>query len=109
MKIYVGNLSYDATENDLRKAFEPYGAVSEVIIIEDRFSGRPKGFGFVEMPTNEEAEKAIAALNGHEVLGRAIRVNKANPRGERPSREGGGGGGYEGGGGGGRGGRGGRY
>jgi len=108
MKIYVGNLSYDATENDLRKAFEPYGAVSEVIIIEDRFSGRPKGFGFVEMPTNEEAEKAIAALNGHEVLGRAIRVNKANPRGERPSREGGGGG-YEGGGGGGRGGRGGRY
>ncbi len=108
MKIYVGNLSYDATENDLRKAFEPYGAVSEVIIIEDRFSGRPKGFGFVEMPTNEEAEKAIAALNGHEVLGRAIRVNKANPRGERPSREGGGGGGYEGGGGG-RGGRGGRY
>ncbi len=90
MKIYVGNLSYDATESDLRAAFEAYGTVGEVIIIEDRFSGRSKGFGFVEMSSQEEAEKAIAGLNGTELLGRSVRVNEARPRAERPRRSEGG-------------------
>ncbi len=94
MKIYVGNLSYEMTEEDLRGAFEPYGAVNEVTIIMDRFSGRSKGFGFVEMPNQAEAEKGIAELNGKELRGRSITVNQARPREERPRRnnEGGGGG-----------------
>jgi len=86
MKIYVGNLSYDMTEEDLRGAFEPYGAVNEITIIMDRFSGRSKGFGFVEMPNQAEAEKAIAELNGKEIRGRSITVNQARPREERPRR-----------------------
>ena len=86
MKIYVGNLSYDATEDDLRASFESFGNVDEVIIIKDRYSGRSKGFGFVEMPTQEEAENAIEELNGKEILGRPVTVNKARPRTERPRR-----------------------
>ena len=88
MKIYAGNLSYDMTEDDIRTAFEPFGTVNEVTIIMDRFSGRSKGFGFVEMPNQAEAEKAIAALNGKELRGRSITVNQARPREERPRRMG---------------------
>ena len=86
MKIYVGNLSYDASVEDLRAAFEAFGAVEDAIIIEDRFSGRSKGFGFVEMSSDEEAMKAIEEMNGQEILGRPVRVNKARPRTERPPR-----------------------
>ena len=86
MKIYVGNLSYDMTEDALRAAFEPFGEVSEITIISDRFSGRSKGFGFAEMPNQSEAEKAIAELNGKEFQGRALVVNQARPREERPRR-----------------------
>jgi RNA recognition motif-containing protein len=92
MKIYVGNLNYNVTEDDLRASFEPFGDVSEASVISDRFSGRSKGFGFVEMPNQEEAEKAIAEMNGKEIQGRSLIVNQARPREERPRREGGGGG-----------------
>lgn len=95
MNIYVGNLSFDATEADLRSAFEVFGKVDVVNIIKDRDSGRPKGFGFVEMPSGEEARKAIEAMNGKELKGRAMNVNEA-----RPKPEGGRGGGRPGGGGG---------
>ena len=102
--IYVGNLSYEATEDDIRQAFEAHGEVSSVSVIMDKMTGRSRGFGFVEMPEKSQAEAAIAALNLQEVRGRAITVNEA-----RPKTEGGGGGGRGsyGGGGGGRGGRGG--
>lgn len=86
MKIYVGNLSYDATVDDLRAAFEAFGTVDDAIIIEDRFSGRSKGFGFVEMNSDEEAQQAIDGMNGQEIAGRPVRVNKARPRTERPPR-----------------------
>ena len=99
MNIYVGNLSFDATEDDVRSAFEAFGKVDAVNIIKDRDSGRPKGFGFVEMPSSEEAQKAIEAMNGKEFKGRAMNVNEA-----RPKTEGGRGGGRHGGGGGGQGG-----
>jgi cold-inducible RNA-binding protein len=95
MNIYVGNLSFDVTEDDLRSAFEAFGTVDTVNIIKDRESGRPKGFGFVEMSSGEEAKKAIEAMNGKEVKGRAMNVNEA-----RPKPEGGRGGGRHGGGGG---------
>jgi RNA recognition motif-containing protein len=110
-KIYVGNLSYQTTENDLTNLFEEVGQVDSVSIITDRDTGRSKGFGFVEMG-NEDAEKAIAQFNGKEVNGRALTVNEARPREERSGGGGGGRGGYGGnrGGGGGRGGYGGnRY
>ena len=94
MKIYVGNLSYEMTEEDLRGAFEPFGAVNEITIIMDRFSGRSKGFGFVEMPNQAEAEKAISDLNGKEIRGRSITVNQARPREERPRRNNDSGGGF---------------
>src|SRR5215212_7209100 len=100
-KIYVGNLSYQTTENDLTSLFEQAGQVDSVSIITDRDTGRSKGFGFVEMG-NEDADKAIAQFNGTEVNGRALTVNEARPREERSG--GGGRGGY----GGGRGGGGGR-
>ena len=95
MKIYIGNLSYAMTEDELRTSFGAFGAVEEVTIITDRYSGRSKGFGFVEMPNQAEAEKAIASLNGKELGGRPITVNQARPREDRPRREsprGGGGG-----------------
>ncbi len=91
MRIYVGNFSYEMTEQELREAFEAHGQVQEINMITDRETGRPKGFGFVEMPTSAEAQAAIGALNGKEFGGRAITVNEARPRQERSS---GGGGGY---------------
>ncbi len=80
MDIYVGNLSYDATEEDLKKMFEEFGEIEAVKIISDRYSGRSKGFGFVTMSNEEEAKAAIDALNGKEMLGREIKVNEARPR-----------------------------
>jgi RNA recognition motif-containing protein len=97
-KLYVGNLNYATTDQDLLKMFEPYGAVDSVQIITDRDTGRSKGFGFVEMPNAEEADAAIAALNGQSVGGRPLTVNEARPK---EPRSGGGGRGYGGGGGGG--------
>lgn len=90
MKIYVGNLSFDATEEDVRSEFEAFGKVDEVTIIKDRNTGRAKGFGFVEMPSGEEAKEAIEALNGKEFKGRDMNVNEARPKSEG-SRGGGGG------------------
>ena len=102
--IYVGNLSYEATEDDLRQAFEAHGEVSSVAIIMDKMTGRSRGFGFVEMPDKNQANAAIQALNLQEVRGRAITVNEAKPKTEGGPRAGGGGGrGFGGGGGGGRG------
>jgi RNA recognition motif-containing protein len=106
-RIYVGNLSYQTTENDINNLFGQIGEVESANIITDRDTGRSKGFGFVEMG-NEDADKAIAQLNGSELNGRAITVNEARPREDRGGNRGGGGGGYGRGGGGGRGGRG-RY
>jgi RNA recognition motif-containing protein len=80
MNIYVGNLSHDVTEDDLRQAFEAFGEVSSVNIIKDRFSGESRGFGFVEMPAKAEAETAINDLNGQDIKGRAVNVNEARPR-----------------------------
>jgi len=108
-KIYVGNMSFDMDNMSLDEMFKPYGSVVSAQVIMDRDSGRSKGFGFVEMGSESEAQAAISALNGKEVNGRALTVNEAKPREDRP-RTGGGGRGF-GGGGGGRssGGRGGRY
>tara|TARA_B110001469_G_scaffold60982_1_gene58508 strand:+ start:12455 stop:12925 length:471 start_codon:yes stop_codon:yes gene_type:complete len=103
-KMYVGNLSYDVTQEELQALFEAHGAVSDVFIVKDRESGRPRGFAFVTMETKESMDAAIEALNGADFMGRNLAINEARPREERPS--GGGGGGY-GGGGGGRGGNGG--
>ena len=105
-KLFVGNLSFDTTENDLNDAFAAHGTVTETNLMMDRTTGRPRGFGFVTMSSPEEAQKAIAALNGSQLGGRALTVNVAKPREERPA--GGGGGRREYGGGGGGGGRG-RY
>jgi len=101
MKIYVGNLSYEVTEEDLRLAVEEFGQVESATIIKDKYSGQSKGFGFVEMASKDEGQAAIDGLNGKELKGRAVKVNEARPRTE--SRGGKGGGGY----GGGRGGQGG--
>jgi RNA recognition motif-containing protein len=86
MNMYIGNLAYDVTENDLRNAFSEFGEVSSAKIITDKFSGQSKGFGFVEMPDNSEADQAIKALNGKVLNGRSIKVNQAKPRGKRPRR-----------------------
>jgi RNA recognition motif-containing protein len=102
-KLFVGNLSFNTTENDLQDAFEAHGTVTETNLMMDRATGRPRGFGFVTMSTPEEAQKAIEAMNGVSIDGRALTVNIAKPREERPS--GGGGGRREYGGGGGGGGR----
>lgn len=83
MNIYVGNLSRDVTEEDLRQAFEAFGQVASVSIITDKFSGESRGFGFVEMPVQAEAQSAIADLNGKELKGRALTVNEARPRSEK--------------------------
>ena len=99
-KLFVGNLSFKTTENDLQDAFAAHGTVVETNLMMDRMTGRPRGFGFVTMSTPEEAEKAIQALHGAEVDGRPLTVNVARPREERPP-GGGGGGGFRGGGGGG--------
>jgi len=99
--IFVGNLNFGATEGSVRSLFEAYGTVERVNIITDRDTGQARGFGFVEMSANAEADRAIAELNGHELDGRALNVNEARPKTERGF--GGGGGGNGGGGGGGRG------
>ena len=109
-KLFVGNLSFNTTENDLNDAFAAHGTVTETNLMMDRMSGRPRGFGFVTMSTPEEAQKAIAGLNGKALDGRPLTVNVARPREERPGGGGGGGsrggrggyGGDRGGGGGGR-------
>jgi RNA recognition motif-containing protein len=106
-KLFVGNLSFDITEKDLQDAFAAHGTVTETNLMMDRTTGRPRGFGFVTMSSPEEAQKAIAALNGSQLGGRALTVNVAKPREERPA--GGGGGRREYGGGGGGGGGRGRY
>ena len=95
MKIYVGNMSFDVSEDDLRKAFEAHGQVDSVNVITDRDTGRPKGFGFIEMSNDTEAKAAIEALNDKELKGRTISVSVARPRTE--GRRGGGGGGFGGG------------
>jgi len=86
MNIYVGNLSYGLTEDELRAVFAEFGEVSSASIITDKYSGRSKGFGFVEMPTQAEAEEAIRSLDGKSVKGRNLKVNQARPREERPQR-----------------------
>ncbi|MDA1272456.1 MAG: RNA-binding protein [Verrucomicrobia bacterium] len=101
-KLFVGNISFDTTENDLQDAFAAHGTVIEANLMIDRMSGRPRGFGFVTMSSPEEAEKAIEAMNGASVGGRNLTVNIARPREDRPP--GGGGGPRRGGGGGGGGG-----
>lgn len=106
MKIYVGNLSFQTTNQDLNDLFGAVGAVESANIIEDRETGRSRGFGFVEMANSEDGDKAIAELNGKEVDGRTLKVNEAKPQENRSGGGGGGRGGY-GGGGGGRGGSGG--
>jgi RNA recognition motif-containing protein len=107
-KLYVGNLSYSTSSSDLQQLFTPHGTVQSAEVISDRETGRSKGFGFVQMGSDEEAQAAIAAMNGQQVDGRALTVNEAKPREDRPRGGGGGGGGRGGyGGGGGGGGRGG--
>jgi RNA recognition motif-containing protein len=109
-KMYVGNLSYDVTQEELQALFEAHGAVSDVFIVKDRESGRPRGFAFVTMAEKSAMDAAIEALNGADFMGRNLAINEARPREERPSGGGGyGGGGRGGNGGGGRGGNGGGY
>jgi cold-inducible RNA-binding protein len=91
-KIYVGNLSFNMSDEQLSQLFQPFGQVSSAQVVKDKFTGRSRGFGFVEMNNNEEADKAIAALNGKDVDGRALKVSEAQPREDRPR-----GGGYGGG------------
>jgi RNA recognition motif-containing protein len=102
MKLYVGNLPFQTSESELRAAFEEYGQVSSASLVMDRETGRPRGFGFIEMPNDEEARAAINGLNGQNMGGRDLTVNEARPREDRGG--GGGGRGGFGGGGGGRGG-----
>ena len=97
MKLYVGNLSFQTSSSDLEELFTGIGAVESASVVEDRETGRSRGFGFVEMGSKEDGEKAIAELNGTEFGGRELKVNEARPREDRP-RSGGGGGGYGGGG-----------
>ncbi len=98
MNIYVGNLSYEVTEDDLKKAFETFGEVDTAKVIKDNYTGRSKGFGFVEMPAKSEGQSAIEGLNGKDLKGRSINVNEARPRSEgrrggaRPGGQGRGGG-----------------
>jgi RNA recognition motif-containing protein len=99
-KLYAGNLSYDVTDSDLRAMFEAHGTVTSAQVIMDRDTGRSKGFGFVEMANDQEAQAAIAALNGQQSGGRSLTVNEARPKTEGGGRSGGGyGGGRSGGGG----------
>jgi RNA recognition motif-containing protein len=93
-KLYVGNLSFDVTENDLRDMLSPHGPVNEINVVKDRMTGRARGFAFVEMNTQEGANAAMQALNGKDWKGRALTVNEARPREERSGGGSGGGGGY---------------
>ena len=108
MKLYVGNLAFQTSSEDLQELFAQAGTVESASVVEDRETGRSRGFGFVEMSSSEEGQKAIEQFNGKEVNGRSLNVNEAKPREDRGGRGGGGGGGgrggYGGGGGGGRGG-----
>lgn len=97
-KLYVGNLPHEITNSDLQDLFEPHGTVLSAQVIVDRDTNRSKGFGFVEMKNDQEAEAAIEVMNGKEVSGRALTVNEARPRENRPDRRGPGGGGHRGGG-----------
>ena len=85
MNIYDGNLKFSVNEIDLKAVFSEFGEIESIKIIRDKFSGQSKGFGFVEMPSNSEADKAIKALNGSQIKGQAIKVNQANPKGNRVS------------------------
>ena len=96
MNIYVGNLSYSATEEDLKEAFGAFGEVASANIIRDQYSNQSKGFGFVEMPDRNAAEAAINELNGKEMKGRTLTVNEARPRADKGGRSGFGGGGRRG-------------
>ena len=98
MKLYVGNLSFNTTENDLQDAFERFGTVSDSTVMMDRTTGRSRGFGFVTMGSAAEGQAAIDGLHGQQLDGRTLTVNEARPRDERPRGGGGGGGGYGGGG-----------
>jgi RNA recognition motif-containing protein len=102
MNIYVGNLSFNVTEADIKDLFSQHGTVQTASVIKDKYSGESRGFGFVEMPEKEEALKAISALNGKDLKGRNLKINEAQPRTDRPRT-----GGFGGGGGSSRGGRGG--
>jgi len=93
MNIYVGNLSHETTDDDLRQAFEAFGQVESASVIKDRFSGESRGFGFVEMPSKTEAETAIQEMNGKDLKGRSVSVNEARPKAPRSGGGGGGGGG----------------
>lgn len=84
MNIYVGNLSFNAGDDDLKEAFAAYGSVESASIIRDKFSGQSRGFGFVEMPDRDEALKAIEGLNGSDFKGRSLKVNEAKPKTDRP-------------------------
>ena len=84
MKLYIGNLSFESTENDLQDLFEQHGTVNEVHLMMDRITGKPRGFGFVTMNDDTQANAAMSALNGKDVNGRALTVNEARPREERP-------------------------
>ncbi len=86
MDIYVGNLSYDVADGDLQELFEQYGTVNSARVITDKFSGRSKGFGFVDMPEHSEGNAAISALNDQDLMGRPLRVNEARPRQPRSDR-----------------------
>ncbi|MFZ0241405.1 MAG: RNA-binding protein [Desulfobacterales bacterium] len=83
MNIYVGNLAFTITEDELRQAFEAFGKVDTATIIKDKYSGQSKGFGFVEMPSGDEAQAAIEGLNGKDLKGRSLNVNEARPRAEK--------------------------
>ncbi|MEW6051476.1 MAG: RNA-binding protein [Candidatus Zixiibacteriota bacterium] len=87
MKLFVGNLAFDVTDEDLRKVFEPFGTVMSAAIVKDRFSSEPRGFGFVEMSSKSEAQAAINELNGKDFMSRAMAVNEARPMPERPRRD----------------------
>ena len=102
-KLYVGNLSFNTTENELQELFAQAGAVQEVTLMQDKFTGKSRGFAFVTMSSEEEAQNAISKFNGQTIEGRPLTVNEARPREQRPPGGGGGGRGYGGGGGGGRG------
>ena len=93
MKIFVGNLSRDVMDQELRQAFEPFGKVESAEVVKDKFTGGSRGFGFVEMPTASEAQAAIAGMNGKELKGRAVNVNESRPREDRGGGRGGPGGG----------------
>ena len=95
MNIYVGNMSFDTTEDQLRQAFEGFGEVSTVNIIKDKYTGEPRGFGFVEMSDKDAAMAAISGLNGQDLNGRTLNVNEAKPRTDKDNRGGRGGGGRD--------------